>query len=94
MRDIRKKEVPLGSYELIQRASLMEESVWKKDHARSDHAKNEWRCVPVFEKEVTLWSGYGAATLRVSEGDAYAILPGRPGARSGFRGSNTVRPVV
>lgn len=30
VRDTRKKEVPLGSYELIQRASLMEESVWKK----------------------------------------------------------------
>src|SRR5579871_2296551 len=30
VRDVRKKEVPLGSYELLQRASLMEESVWKK----------------------------------------------------------------
>ena len=30
VRDRRKKEVPLGSYELIQRASLMEESVWEK----------------------------------------------------------------
>src|SRR5262249_15511001 len=30
VRDLRKKEVPLGSYELMQRASLMEESVWQK----------------------------------------------------------------
>ena len=30
VRDTRKKEVPLGSYELMQRASLMEESVWHK----------------------------------------------------------------
>ena len=30
VRDTRKKEVPLGSYELLQRASLMEESVWQK----------------------------------------------------------------
>jgi putative transposase len=30
VRDSRKQEVPLGSYELMQRASLMEESVWKK----------------------------------------------------------------
>jgi transposase-like protein len=30
VRDTRKKEVPLGSYEMLQRASLMEESVWKK----------------------------------------------------------------
>jgi len=30
VRDTRKKEVPLGSYELIQRATLMEESVWQK----------------------------------------------------------------
>src|ERR1051325_3629144 len=30
VRDRRKREVPLGSYELMQRASLMEESVWQK----------------------------------------------------------------
>jgi len=30
VRDTRKKEVPLGSYEMLQRASLMEESVWQK----------------------------------------------------------------
>jgi putative transposase len=30
VRDTRQKEVPLGSYELMQRASLMEESVWQK----------------------------------------------------------------
>ena len=30
VRDIRKREVPLGSYELLQKASLMEESVWRK----------------------------------------------------------------
>ena len=30
VRDTRKKEVPLGSYELLQRASLIEESVWQK----------------------------------------------------------------
>jgi transposase-like protein len=30
VRDTRKREVPLGSYELMQRASLMEESVWQK----------------------------------------------------------------
>jgi transposase-like protein len=30
VRDTRKREVPLGSYELLQRASLMEESVWQK----------------------------------------------------------------
>ena len=30
VRDLDKKEVSLGSYELFQRASLMEESVWKK----------------------------------------------------------------
>src|SRR5580765_1608488 len=30
VRDTRQREVPLGSYELMQRASLMEESVWQK----------------------------------------------------------------
>lgn len=30
IRDVRKREVALGSYELLQRASLMEESVWRK----------------------------------------------------------------
>lgn len=30
VRDTRKKEVPLGSYEMLQHASLMEESVWRK----------------------------------------------------------------
>jgi len=30
VRDTRQREVPLGSYEMLQRASLMEESVWKK----------------------------------------------------------------
>jgi len=30
VRDTRSREVPLGSYELLQRASLMDESVWKK----------------------------------------------------------------
>jgi transposase-like protein len=30
VRDTRQKEVPLGSYEMLQRASLMEESVWQK----------------------------------------------------------------
>ena len=30
VRDTRKREVPLGSYELLQRASLMEESVYQK----------------------------------------------------------------
>ena len=30
VRDTRKREVPLGSYEMLQQASLMEESVWKK----------------------------------------------------------------
>lgn len=30
VRDTRQKEVPLGSYEMMQRASLMEESVWQK----------------------------------------------------------------
>jgi putative transposase len=30
VRDTRRREVPLGSYELMQRASLMEESVWQK----------------------------------------------------------------
>jgi transposase-like protein len=30
VRDTREKEVPLGSYEMLQRASLMEESVWRK----------------------------------------------------------------
>jgi putative transposase len=30
VRDTRKREVPLGSYEMLQRASLMEESVWGK----------------------------------------------------------------
>jgi transposase-like protein len=30
VRDKRHKEVPLGSYELLQRASLMEDSVWQK----------------------------------------------------------------
>jgi transposase-like protein len=30
VRDTRHKEVPLGSYEMLQRASLMEESVWHK----------------------------------------------------------------
>lgn len=30
VRDVRRKEVPLGSYEMLQCASLMEESVWRK----------------------------------------------------------------
>ena len=30
MRNVRNKEVPLGSYELLQQASLMEEAVWPK----------------------------------------------------------------
>jgi transposase-like protein len=30
VRDTRQREVPLGSYEMLQRASLMEESVWHK----------------------------------------------------------------
>ena len=30
VRDTRQREVPLGSYEMLQRASLMEESVWRK----------------------------------------------------------------
>ena len=30
VRDRRKREVPLGSYEMLQQASLMEESVWKR----------------------------------------------------------------
>lgn len=30
VRDARQREVPLGSYEMLQRASLMEESVWQK----------------------------------------------------------------
>jgi transposase-like protein len=30
VRDKRRKEVPLGSYEMLQQASLMEESVWQK----------------------------------------------------------------
>jgi len=30
VRDTRQREVPLGSYEMMQRASLMEESVWQK----------------------------------------------------------------
>lgn len=30
VRDKQRREVPLGSYELLQRASLMEESVWRK----------------------------------------------------------------
>ena len=30
VRDTRQREVPLGSYEMLQRASLMEESVWKR----------------------------------------------------------------
>jgi putative transposase len=30
VRDTRKREVPLGSYEMMRRASLMEESVWHK----------------------------------------------------------------
>jgi transposase-like protein len=30
VRDTRQREVPLGSYEMLQQASLMEESVWKK----------------------------------------------------------------
>jgi putative transposase len=30
VRDVRNKEVPLGSYELLQQASLMEEAVWPK----------------------------------------------------------------
>ena len=30
VRDTRKREVPLGSYETLQRASLMEEAVWNK----------------------------------------------------------------
>jgi putative transposase len=30
VRNVRKREVPLGSYELLQQASLMEESVWHK----------------------------------------------------------------
>ena len=30
VRDVRKREVPLGSYGMLQQASLMEEAVWKK----------------------------------------------------------------
>lgn len=30
VRDVRNNEVPLGSYEMLQRASLMEESVWRR----------------------------------------------------------------
>ena len=30
VRDVRKREVPLGSYELLQQASLMEDAVWHK----------------------------------------------------------------
>ena len=30
VRDTRRREVPLGSYEMLQRASLMEDSVWQK----------------------------------------------------------------
>jgi transposase-like protein len=30
VRDVRRREVPLGSYEMLQQASLMEESVWHK----------------------------------------------------------------
>lgn len=30
VRDVRQREVPLGSYELLQRASLMEDAVWNK----------------------------------------------------------------
>lgn len=30
VRDVRSREVPLGSYEMLQQGSLMEESVWKK----------------------------------------------------------------
>lgn len=30
VRDVRKREVPLGSYEMLQQASLMEDSVWHK----------------------------------------------------------------
>lgn len=30
VRDVRQKEVPLGSYELLQQASLMEDAVWNK----------------------------------------------------------------
>jgi len=30
VRDVRNREVPLGSYEMLQQASLMEESVWHK----------------------------------------------------------------
>lgn len=30
VRDVRNNEVPLGSYEMLQQASLMEESVWRK----------------------------------------------------------------
>jgi putative transposase len=30
VRDVRNREVPLGSYEMLQRASLMEDSVWHK----------------------------------------------------------------
>jgi transposase-like protein len=30
VRDVRQREVPLGSYEMLQRASLMEEAVWQK----------------------------------------------------------------
>lgn len=30
VRDVRNKEVPLGSYEMLQQASLMEEAVWQK----------------------------------------------------------------
>ena len=30
VRDVRQREVPLGSYEMLQQASLMEEAVWQK----------------------------------------------------------------
>lgn len=60
VRDTRKREVPLGSYELLQRASLMEESVWQK----MMHGLTTRRYSEVLEE---LEQAYGIKKSAVSE---------------------------
>ncbi len=60
MRDTRQREVPLGSYALLQRASLMEESVWQK----MIHGLTTRRYSQVWEE---LEQAYGIEKSTISE---------------------------
>jgi len=60
VRDTRQREVPLGSYALLQRASLMEESVWQK----MIHGLTTRRYSQVWEE---LEQAYGIEKSTISE---------------------------